>query len=79
MKAIAHALSSKVYCDKRKASILRCQDDAELHALLTNDPYEAQVHLVPLGALNTDKIGDYLAQFRGAYTRVVGFRPTGWT
>jgi len=42
-------------------------------------PYEAQVHLVPLGALNTDKIGDYLAQFRGAYTRVVGFRPTGWT
>ncbi|KAF8323475.1 DRMBL-domain-containing protein [Cantharellus anzutake] len=79
VKAIANALSSKVYCDKRKAAILRCQDDPELHALLTNDPYEAQIHLVPLGALNRDKIGDYLSQFKGAYTRVVGFRPTGWT
>lgn len=79
MKAIAKAISSKIYSDARKTAILRCQDDPELHSLLTSDPLEGCVHLVPLQHINSDKIGDYLAQFKGEYTRVVGFRPTGWT
>ncbi|KAF9509633.1 hypothetical protein BS47DRAFT_1373465 [Hydnum rufescens UP504] len=79
VKAIAQALCTKVYSDARKRALLLCQDDPELHALLTSDPLEGCVHLVPLQHVNSDKIGDYLAQFKGAYTRVLGFRPTGWT
>ncbi|KAF8309290.1 DRMBL-domain-containing protein [Clavulina sp. PMI_390] len=79
VKGVAHALSSKIFVEARKQSILACQDDPELHSMLTRDPYDAQVHLVPLGSVNSDKIGDYLAQFKGHFSRVLAFRPTGWT
>ncbi|KAG1792628.1 DRMBL-domain-containing protein [Suillus plorans] len=79
VKAIAQALKTKIYCDARKAAILRCQNDPELHALLTKDPNEAGVHVVPLGMIVSDKLEAYVQRFKGTYSRVVGFRPTGWT
>ncbi|KAG6821224.1 hypothetical protein H0H93_004046 [Arthromyces matolae] len=79
VKAIAHALNSKVYCDARKTAILRCQADAELDALLTSDPFEATVHLVPLGTITSDRLKVYVERFQGKFTKAIGFRPTGWT
>ncbi|KAF9479593.1 DRMBL-domain-containing protein [Pholiota conissans] len=79
VKAIAHALNSKVYCDSRKAAILRCQGDSELDALLTSNPRDAMIHLVPLGTITSDHLNTYLNRFKGVYTNVIGFRPTGWT
>ncbi|KAF5316406.1 hypothetical protein D9619_006309 [Psilocybe cf. subviscida] len=77
--AIAHALDSKVYCDKRKAAILRCQGDKELDSMLTSDPQEASVHLVPLSTIDSDHMKTYLERFAGSFGKVIGFRPTGWT
>ena len=68
-----------MYCDSRKAAILRCQDDPELHALLTNKPLEAGVHLVPLGQVTSDQFKEYMERWKGHWTRAVAFRPTGWT
>lgn len=79
VKAVAHILGSKVYCDARKTSILRCEGDTELESMLTSDPLEATVHLVPLGTIATDRLKIYLDRFKGAFTKAVGFRPTGWT
>jgi DNA cross-link repair 1A protein len=77
--AIAQVLHTKVYCDERKAAILRCQNDAELQAMLTCDPYDADVHIVPLRVLTRDRLQAYADGFEGAFSNVVGFRPTGWT
>ncbi|KAJ8590139.1 DRMBL-domain-containing protein [Rhizopogon salebrosus TDB-379] len=79
VKAIAQALGTKVYCDAHKMAILQCQNDPELHALLTKDPNEADVHLLPLGTIVSDKLKAYVQRFKGVYSRAVGFRPTGWT
>lgn len=79
VKAIAQALKTKIYCDAHKGAILRCQNDSELHALLTKDPSEAGVHIVPLHMIVSDKLKTYVQRFKGTYSRVVGFRPTGWT
>ncbi|KAJ7781839.1 DNA cross-link repair protein pso2/snm1 [Mycena maculata] len=79
VKAVAQAVNSKIYCDSRKAAILRCQPDPELHALLTADPLAADVHILPLGMISLEKLQRYLERFRGIFTKVVGFRPTGWT
>ncbi|KZT07260.1 DRMBL-domain-containing protein [Laetiporus sulphureus 93-53] len=79
VKAIARTLQTKVYCDSRKAAILRCQSDPELHELLTKDPLEGGVHLVPLGVIASDRLKEYVGRFKGHYSRAVGFRPTGWT
>ena len=77
--AIAHALKTNIYCDARKAAILRCQEDPELNALLTSKPMDAIVHLVPLGMITSDGLQTYLDRFKGSYTKIIGFRPTGWT
>ncbi|OCH85205.1 DRMBL-domain-containing protein [Obba rivulosa] len=79
VKAIARALGTKVFCDSRKEAILRCEADLELDALLTRDPLEGGVHLVPLGVIASDRLKDYVARFKGHYSRAIGFRPTGWT
>lgn len=79
MKAVAQILNSKIYCDARKTALLRCEGDAELEALLTSDPLEATVHLLPLGTIATDRLKIYMDRFKGVFTRVIGFRPTGWT
>ncbi|KAA1469052.1 DRMBL-domain-containing protein [Dentipellis sp. KUC8613] len=79
VKAVAKALRTKVYCDSRKAAILRCQADPELHAMLTKDPYEAGVHLVPLGVISSDRIKEYTERWKGHWSKTLAFRPTGWT
>ncbi|GAA5908594.1 hypothetical protein JCM6882_003687 [Rhodosporidiobolus microsporus] len=83
-KAIASALSTKVYCDGRKKAHLLAQDDPELHALLTDDPLEAQVHLGGLRDIAREQLQEYLGKYnakrvQGGFTKVIGLRPTGWT
>ncbi|KAH9072363.1 DRMBL-domain-containing protein [Lactarius deliciosus] len=79
VKAIAKALDSKIYCDQRKAAILRCQSDPELHRMLTADPFSANVHLVPLNVATSDRLKEYMGRWNGHWTKAVAFRPTGWT
>ncbi|KAH9000069.1 DRMBL-domain-containing protein [Lactarius akahatsu] len=63
VKAIAKALDSKIYCDQRKAAILRCQSDPELHRMLTADPFSANVHLVPLNVATSDRLKEYVGRY----------------
>lgn len=55
-----------------------CQADPVLHTLLTKDPANAQVHVLPLGQINIENLSEYLDHHRGRYDRILGFRPTGW-
>lgn len=68
-----------MYCDSRKAAILRCENDPELDAMLTTDPLAGGVHLVPLGVIASDRLKQYVDRWKGRYSKVIGFRPTGWT
>ena len=77
--AVAKRLGAKVYCDARKAGILRCQSDPELIAMLTDNPREACVHVVPLGSVSTERLRGYASDWKDTFTQVVGLRPTGWT
>ncbi|KAF8603867.1 DRMBL-domain-containing protein [Ceratobasidium sp. AG-I] len=79
LKAIAKALSSKIYCDSRKHAVFMCQADPVLHAMLTKNPAEAQVHVLPLGQINIERLKEYLELHRARHDRILGFRPTGWT
>ena len=79
---IAHALETKIYCDDKKLSILQAQDDPELHALITRDPLEAQVHVCWLQDIKHDALADYLGKYsagrmEGGFTKLIGLRPTG--
>jgi DNA cross-link repair 1A protein len=76
---IARALKCKIYAPPQKQRICACLEDPELTSLLTDNPLEAQIHMQILFEINAETLSDYLASFKGRFSRVVGFRPTGWT
>lgn len=47
-------LKCKIYANKKKAKILHCLEDEELRSMLTEDPKEAQVHVVSLRDIRAD-------------------------
>ncbi|KAK3661631.1 DNA cross-link repair protein PSO2/SNM1 [Elasticomyces elasticus] len=75
---IAKALGSKIYAPPAKQKIVAALEDAELNALMTKDPREAQVHMTPLFEIRADTLDDYLKDYFPHFTRCVGFRPSGW-
>ena len=75
---IAKALNSKIYAPPGKMRICACLEDAQLNARLTSDPLEAQVHMQTLMEIRAETLLDYCQTYSGHFTRVVGFRPTGW-
>ncbi|PHH61491.1 hypothetical protein CDD81_338 [Ophiocordyceps australis] len=77
--AIAKALGSKIFVTSAKAKIFRQLQDAELTSLLTSDPLEAQVHMQSLMEIRAETLQDYLSSYKPHFSRIVGFRPSGWT
>lgn len=76
---IAKALNSKIYAPPAKMRICACLEDPELNARLTKNPLEAQVHMQTLMELRAETLHDYMMTYKGHFSRVVGFRPTGWS
>ena len=76
---IARALGSKIFATPQKQRICSCLEDPELTAMLTSDPKEAQVHMQTLFEIRADTLADYLDGMKPHFSRVVGFRPTGWS
>jgi len=91
--AVARVLGSTIYCDPRKKGILLCETDPELHSMISSDPIavsssisarnsadqQSQIHLLPLGNIQLDRLQDYLLRLHPHFDRVLGFRPTGWS
>jgi hypothetical protein len=78
--AIAKALNTKIYATPAKIRMCNQLDDAELSALLTSNPAEAQVHMQMLMELRAETLAEYLEGYktRGQFGRILGFRPSGW-
>ncbi|CEP11716.1 hypothetical protein [Parasitella parasitica] len=76
---IARMLKCKIYAPSKKRRILECQQDDELNNMLTGNPLEAQVHVVPLREIRADIMSNYLKQHRPQFTSLVAFKPSGWT
>ncbi|KAJ3961755.1 DNA cross-link repair protein PSO2/SNM1 [Colletotrichum tropicale] len=77
-KAIAQALGSKIFASKSKIRICSKLGDPELTALMTDNPLEAQVHMQMLMEIRAETLQDYLNSYKPHFSRIVGFRPSGW-
>ncbi|KAI4239979.1 MAG: hypothetical protein L6R40_005411 [Gallowayella cf. fulva] len=75
---VAKALNSKIYATSNKQKICAALEDPELMARLTNDPLEAQVHMQMLMEIRAETLADYLTGYKPHFSRIVGFRPSGW-
>ena len=75
---VARALNSKIYAPPNKQRICAALEDPELASRLTNDPLEAQVHMQMLMEIRAETLADYLTCYKPHFSRIVGFRPSGW-
>ncbi len=76
--AIAKALRTKIFATPSKIKICKQLDDPELTALLTSNPIEAQVHMQMLMEIRAETLQEYLNSYKPHFSRIVGFRPSGW-
>mmetsp|Transcript_10333 Transcript_10333/g.13822 ORF Transcript_10333/g.13822 Transcript_10333/m.13822 type:complete len:308 (+) Transcript_10333:522-1445(+) len=85
--SVAKHLQSKVYVDSKRYKMLSALNwPAEQMEMLTTNRSETFIWVVPLGHINFKKMPEYLSQssnskkvFARGYSKIVGFRPTGWT
>lgn len=76
----ARVLGRKIYVSATKKKVLDClQLPAEVAALLTTDDSETNLHAVPLWMVTQKHMAKVLRFYRGRFSSVVGFQPTGWT
>lgn len=76
---IARALDCKIWAPPGKQRICAALEDAELTARLTSDPREAQIHMQALAETRGETLQAYLDELKPHFSRVVGFRPSGWS
>ena len=75
---VAKALNSKIYAPPNKQKVVAALEDPELSARMTDDPLAAQVHMQMLMEIRAETLADYLTSFKPHFSRIVGFRPSGW-
>lgn len=75
---IARALDCKIWAPPGKMRICAALEDPELMSRMTDDPREAQIHMQMLMEIRAETLQDYLNSYKPHFSRVVGFRPSGW-
>lgn len=70
----------QIYVSVAKRKVLECLElPAELASLMTSNDKETNLHAVPLWSITFKSMTRLLKHYRGRYTTIVGFQPTGWT
>ncbi|EPE36600.1 Metallo-hydrolase/oxidoreductase [Glarea lozoyensis ATCC 20868] len=75
---IARALDCKIWAPPGKMRICAALEDPELMSRMTDDPKEAQIHMQMLMEIRAETLQEYLNSYKPHFSRVVGFRPSGW-
>ncbi|KAM3084345.1 DNA cross-link repair protein PSO2/SNM1 [Clarireedia jacksonii] len=75
---IARALDCKIYAPPGKMRICAALEDPELMSRMTSDPREAQIHMQMIMEIRAETLQEYLNSYKPHFTRIVGFRPSGW-
>jgi DNA cross-link repair 1A protein len=75
---IARALDCKIWAAPGKQRICAALEDPELMSRLTDDPREAQIHMQMLMEIRAETLQEYLNGYKPHFSRIVGFRPSGW-
>jgi DNA cross-link repair 1A protein len=75
---IARALDCKIWAPPGKMRICAALEDPELMSRMTDDPREAQIHMQMLMEIRPETLQEYLNSYKPHFSRIVGFRPSGW-
>ncbi|KAL9660695.1 hypothetical protein QQ045_025512 [Rhodiola kirilowii] len=77
--SISKALEVPVYANSSRRRILQSFGWPELSGNLCSSGKDTFLHVMPMSHLRFETLNEYLKTFKGQYTSVLAFRPTGWT
>ncbi|OUM54138.1 hypothetical protein BVG19_g3489 [[Candida] boidinii] len=78
--SIAKKLNSKIYCNFTKRETIKLLEWNELIELISDDPFNSQIHLVPMRDIrNLNSVKDYFRNFSKKFNNIIAITPTGWT
>nr|XP_017092113.2 DNA cross-link repair 1A protein isoform X2 [Drosophila bipectinata] len=76
--ALAEAYSLKVWTERSRSDAISCLGWDDLQVLLTDDPSNANLHVIPMGKVSYPCLVEYFAQYEDQYDMLLGIRPSGW-
>ncbi|XP_067625332.1 DNA cross-link repair 1A protein isoform X2 [Eurosta solidaginis] len=76
--SLAHEFELKVWTEKNRLKALRAMELEEVRGLLCDDPYKAQMHVIPIGKVSYHSLVEYFRPFETHFDIVLAFRPSGW-
>uniref|UniRef100_A0A7N0VMX7 DNA repair metallo-beta-lactamase domain-containing protein n=1 Tax=Kalanchoe fedtschenkoi TaxID=63787 RepID=A0A7N0VMX7_KALFE len=77
--SISKALEVQIYANGSRRRILQSYGWPELSDNLCTSGKDTFLHVMPMSHLRFDTLNEYMKTFKGQYTSVLAFRPTGWT
>ncbi|XP_039495009.1 DNA cross-link repair 1A protein [Drosophila santomea] len=76
--ALAKEFTLRVWTESNRSTAVRCLKWPELDSVLTEDPREANLHVVAMGKISYPSLVDYFSLFEDQYDMLLGIRPSGW-
>ncbi|KAK3931433.1 DNA cross-link repair 1A protein [Frankliniella fusca] len=76
---VANNFNMKIWTNSEKRRVLLCLEDQNIIDRLTNDPLEAQIHVLAMRDISFEVLPSYLSKYSSKYSKILGFKPTGWT
>uniref|UniRef100_B3P2F1 GG12882 n=1 Tax=Drosophila erecta TaxID=7220 RepID=B3P2F1_DROER len=76
--ALAKEFTMKVWTESNRSTAVRCLKWPDLDSVLTEDPREANLHVVTMGKISYPSLVDYFTLFEDQYDMLLGIRPSGW-
>ncbi|XP_054285709.1 DNA cross-link repair 1A protein-like [Macrosteles quadrilineatus] len=75
---VAEAFDWRVWARPDKQRVFTCLNDPRINSRLVRDCRSANVHVLPMKDLQMRSLQQHLGTLTGAFTHVIGVKPTGW-
>ncbi|KAH8369435.1 hypothetical protein KR009_010818, partial [Drosophila setifemur] len=76
--ALAEQFALRVWTEPNRRKAVGCLQWPELEVVLTDDPREANLHVIGMGKVSYPSLVEYFMQFEDQYDMLLGIRPSGW-
>lgn len=77
---VASTLNRPLYVSATKKKVLDCIEiPPEIQKLITTDDTTTNLHVVPMWMISQKHMKNALKFYKGRFTTIIGFKPTGWT
>ncbi|EDV98639.1 GH22402 [Drosophila grimshawi] len=76
--ALAEEFGLRVWTEPHRRKAIDCLNWPELQLVLSDDPFDANLHVIGMGKISYPQLDQYFKQFESQFDMLLGIRPSGW-